>query len=94
VEALATGADVLPEGSALVNKAYDDDKTTLLTLTAMRKVSDFAPDHGDWFWGQFDDQNTELQSGEVVTCAECHSSGEDFVRFPKSPQVIDPADCP
>lgn len=94
MEYLVAQSTSLPEGAALVHKAYAEDKTTLLTLTAMRKVDGFAPDHGDWFWGQFDDQNTELQSGDVKECAECHASGQDFIRFVGSTAVSDLSQCP
>lgn len=94
-DALAAHADPLPDGATLVKQGYEDDRNTPKNLTVMRKLSGFDPDHGDWFWGQYDAEGNELASGAVTGCADCHAaSAGDYVLFPQSVVVGDLAMCP
>lgn len=93
-EAMGAGSSPLPEGSAIVHQAFEEDQTTKTVMSAMRKVNGFAPETGDWFWGQFDADGTELSGGDLPGCTECHVAGEDFVHFLGATPVDDPADCP
>ena len=92
--ALSEGAQVMPEGAALVKQAFEEDGVTPTKMSAMRKVEGFSPDNGDWFWGLFAADGSTLMSGDADTCYSCHTAGQDHVMFPDSPQVADVAECP
>ena len=94
-EALAAGTNPLPDGATLIKQGYADDGVTKYNLTVMRKLTGFDADNGDWFWGQYDAAGAELASGAVSGCTSCHAaSAGDYLLFPESPVVTDPADCP
>lgn len=83
------------DGSILVKEGIQADGTTVNTITVMRKLSGYDADHGDWFWGQFDADLTELNSGMIGACEGCHAaSSGDYVLYPDSTAVTDAADCP
>ena len=92
-QALGRNDAVLPDGSALVLQSYLNDGSPE-KMVAMRKASDFAPDQGDWFWGEFSSDGTALASGALSSCADCHVTGHDYVQFPDAPRVQDFANCP
>ena len=95
LQALSAGEPTMPEGAILVKQAYSEKKKKKTSMTTMRKVAGFAPDEGDWFWGTFDADGTALNSGAISGCTGCHAaSDQDFLMFPDSPVVVDPADCP
>jgi hypothetical protein len=93
-EAIGKAETEMPEGAAIVKQAFEEDKESKTVLSAMRKVPGFAPETGDWFWGQFAADGTELSSGDLSGCTGCHAAGTDFVMFIGSEAVSDPSECP
>ena len=72
----------LPYGSISVKEGYStSDISSINTITVMKKIEGFAPDHGDWFWASFDTNGDVNKAGSVSSCYNCHVSGMDYIRF-------------
>lgn len=72
----------LPYGSISVKEGYStSDVSSINTITVMKKIEGFDPDHGDWFWASFDTDGDVNKAGSVSSCYNCHVSGMDYVRF-------------
>ena len=77
----STSAD-LPYGSISVKEGYSSsDGSTINTITVMKKIEGFDPDHGDWFWASFDPDGDVNKAGSISSCYNCHASGTDYIRF-------------
>ena len=77
----STSAD-LPYGSISVNEGYSSsDGSNLNTITVMKKIEGFDPDHGDWFWASYDVNGSVNNAGSISSCYNCHASGTDYIRF-------------
>ena len=72
----------LPYGSISVKEGYSSsDGTSINTITVMKKIEGFDPDHGDWFWASFDPNGDVNKAGSISSCYNCHASGTDYIRF-------------
>ncbi len=91
VDGIAAEAD---DGATFVKEAYDDDATTVKSISAMQKRAGFDADHGDWYWAMYDTDGNASQSGSVSGCYGCHEAGADYVLFLSSPVVDATEDCP
>ena len=77
----STSAD-LPYGSISVKEGYSSsDGLNVNTITVMKKIEGFDPDHGDWFWASFDPNGDVNKAGSISSCYNCHASGTDYIRF-------------
>ena len=77
----STSAD-LPYGSISVKEGYSSsDASSINTITVMKKIEGFDPDHGDWFWASFDPNGDVNKAGSISSCYNCHASGTDYIRF-------------
>ena len=77
----STSAD-LPYGSISVKEGYSSsDGSNINTITVMKKIEGFDPDHGDWFWASFDPNGDVNKAGSISSCYNCHASGTDYIRF-------------
>ena len=77
----STSAD-LPYGSISVKEGYSsNDGTSINTITVMKKIEGFDPDHVDWFWASFDPNGDVNKAGSISSCYNCHASGTDYIRF-------------
>lgn len=94
VEDIAAGRTEFSEGAVFVSESYQDSHGTPKIMAAMRKVPDFAPDFGDWYWGQYDEAGTLVDGGSMPVCASCHEEGTDFVRHTAITPPATEADCP
>jgi hypothetical protein len=72
--ALAAGEplEAWPEGSLIVKDGWDGSDLEL--IAAMEKRSD------GWYWAEWDGEGSSLYSGKPAVCADCHASGDDYVR--------------
>lgn len=94
-DALLAGEDPLPPGSIIVEEIYDIDGTTLLSMVAQRKLDGYDPSHGDWFWGEFQADYEEIQSGNLAACSDCHATARtDYLPYLDAPIAMTPEDCP
>ena len=82
------------DGGTLVKEAYDDDGTTVKSITVMQKQAGFDADHGDWYWAMYSRSGEVSQSGSASGCYGCHEAGADYVLFVSSPAVASLDDCP
>ena len=72
----------LPYGSISVKEGYSSsDGTSINTITVMKKIEGFDPNHGDWFWASFDPNGDVNKAGSISSCYNCHASGTDYIRF-------------
>jgi len=72
----------LPYGSISVKEGYSSsDGSSINTITVMKKIEGFDPDHGDWFWASFDTNGDVNKAGSVSSCYNCHISGKDYIKF-------------
>lgn len=79
----AAGSD-MPGGAILVKEGYDDaEGATLKAITVMQKIDGYDADNGDWFYGRYDADGGILIAGQdaIDSCAGCHASGQDSVRY-------------
>ena len=77
----STSAD-LPYGSISVKEGYSlSDGSNINTITVMKMIEGFDPDHGDWFWASFDPNGDVNKAGSISSCYNCHASGTDYIRF-------------
>jgi hypothetical protein len=86
--------DTFSEGAVLVKEGYQDAGVTKKGLDAMRKVADYDPAAGDWFWGHYGEEGEPIATGHVSGCVGCHESGGDYVRFLGSEVVTSLGECP
>jgi hypothetical protein len=80
MEALTTGARVMPSGAIIVKENYMPDGA-LAATTVMYKVDGYNPDHNDWFWlKQNADQTVDVE-GRGQMCQACHLAvaGNDYI---------------
>lgn len=76
------GGGDMPDGAIIVKEGYSDASGSAVNaVTVMKKISGFDPDHGDWFWVNYSDDGTINVYGSASGCYDCHSSGQDYVRF-------------
>lgn len=87
--ALAAG-ETLPDGALLVEASFQDAAGTPKLVSAMRKVDGYAPDAGDWFWGQLDEDAALQVGGHIPACASCHAASVDYLRHTDGPPSTDP----
>ena len=80
MEALQGDAAVMPPGAILVKENYTPD-STLAAVTVMYKVTDYNPDHNDWFFskhladGALDTTpNGAPMEGRLAGCQNCHGA--------------------
>ncbi|RME20870.1 MAG: hypothetical protein D6798_19450 [Deltaproteobacteria bacterium] len=72
----------MPDGAILVKEGYSDSSgASLNAITAMKKISGFDSEHGDWFWVNYSEDGTVNMYGSESACYGCHESGQDYVRF-------------
>ena len=77
-----SASSALPYGSICVKEGYSSsDGSSINTVTVMKKIEGFDPDHGDWFWASYDTNGDVNKAGSVSSCYTCHASGEDYIRF-------------
>lgn len=72
----------LPAGSILVKENYSSrDPASLESLTVMKKIAGYDPQHGDWFWARYEPDGTATHSGQAGMCYRCHedADGDDLV---------------
>lgn len=71
----------MPDGAILVKENYGKDKSTLMAVTPMYKVSGYNPGAGDWFWAKYGPDRKAMAAGKVDSCISCHESmgGGDYV---------------
>jgi hypothetical protein len=62
----------MPNGAILVMENYGRDKQTLLSISAMYKVTGFAPEQGDWFWASYGPDGKAIEGGRLQSCIDCH----------------------
>ncbi|MFO7544481.1 MAG: cytochrome P460 family protein [Trueperaceae bacterium] len=71
------------EGSAVVKETLDASTMQVVVLTAMRKVTGFDPDNGDWQYGMFERQADGSFMGgwmdpeSSAMCVSCHVGAAD-----------------
>ncbi|MFN7143302.1 MAG: cytochrome P460 family protein [Myxococcota bacterium] len=87
--ALAAG-EALPDGALLVEASFQDAAGTPKLVSAMRKVSGYAPDAGDWYWGQHDEAGALQVGGRIPACASCHAASVGYLRHTDGPPSTDP----
>ncbi len=78
----AKNAARLQYGSILVNEEYEDDKTTLKSVSVMYCVKGADPANYDWYWLKYTpdgkvmkapaDQGGKAIAGKVQSCINCH----------------------
>jgi hypothetical protein len=70
-----------PEGSISVKEGYASaDSTELNNVMVMKKIPDYAPDAGDWFWATYAPDGEVKSSGSPSACTGCHAaSPTDYV---------------
>lgn len=66
----------VPYGSIQVKENFNAAKKKV-AITAMYKVKDFDPEHGDWFWARYTLNGTAGPSGKVQMCIGCHAVKAD-----------------
>ena len=72
----------LPYGSICVKEGYaSSDGSSINTVTVMKKIEGFDPDHGDWVLASYDTNGVVNKAGSVSSCYNCHVSGIDYIRF-------------
>jgi hypothetical protein len=89
-----TDPAALPLGSIILRRNFtSEDETALAGYTAMKRIDNFNPEGGDWFWAKFaPDGSLELDElgvplagavgkGGTNGCISCHANapGGDFV---------------
>lgn len=80
LESLPRADSTAPAGSIVV-KDNLDAAGELTAVSVMAKIDGFAPESGDWFWGQFAPDGTVLAAGAVASCIACHQgvASNDYV---------------
>lgn len=81
------GASTFSEGALWIKEGYQQADGVSKGLAVMRKVPGFNEDGGDWFWGRYDEDGAEIESGLISGCVGCHASGTDHVRVLTQSQV-------
>ncbi len=78
---LQAGSVALPDGAILVKENYGEDRSTLVAVTTMYKVSGYNPAAGDWFWTKYGPDGKVMTSGKVQSCIDCHKTapGDDWL---------------
>jgi hypothetical protein len=72
-----------PEGSTIVKETLDASTMQVVVLTAMRKVTGFDPDNGDWQYGMFERQADGsfmggwMDGASSAMCVGCHVGAAD-----------------
>ncbi|MBS3732002.1 MAG: cytochrome P460 family protein [Desulfobacterales bacterium] len=71
----------MPEGAILVKENYGKDKSSLMAVTPMYKVSGYNPGASDWFWAKYGPDGKAMAAGKVDSCISCHEAmgGGDYV---------------
>ncbi len=80
-------------GSMLVKEAYNDPEgTQLASVTVLKKIDGYDPEHNDWFFAVYDPATGEsAASGKVDFCISCHEAAEhDYVMFTEAPPADEP----
>jgi len=73
-------------GSIIVKENFTEDEE-LLSITVMKRIEDFDPAHGDWWYAKYDPDGDIAMAdgapiaGKVESCVNCHGAAEgaDFV---------------
>jgi len=73
--AATLGGDIV-EGAILVSWDYRDGE--LIQISGMKKIPDYAPDDGDWFWARWAPIGNVRDAGAIGWCQNCHQGGVDF----------------
>ena len=72
----------LPNGAIIVKEGYSSNNgSSINTVTVMKKIDGYDPDHGDWFWASYEPNGKINNAGSLSSCYNCHSSGIDYIRF-------------
>jgi hypothetical protein len=69
----------LPEGTVLVKTQYADPGGSVVSgYTVMHKrAPGTAPSSRDWYWQELSSSRTVVQSGQISTCINCHTTNPD-----------------
>lgn len=91
---LKSGEKTLPYGSIVIKENYMPDKK-LAAVTVMKRVKDFNPEAGDWYWVKYkpngEPHTMEMNgkempiAGKAPGCIGCHSAsvaGIDYIMTP------------
>lgn len=76
LKAVNDKSGAMPEGAMIVKENYMPDGN-YDSATVMYKVSDYNPDHNDWFFAKYGSDGTIQAEGRVEGCQACHSSVKD-----------------
>ena len=69
----------LPPGSLLVKENFvDEGRDSLESITVMKRVEGYDPEHGDWFWARYTPRGELTDAGKVGLCIDCHSEERDY----------------
>ena len=72
-----------PYGAMSIKENFNADKK-LVAITAMVKIKDYNPEHGDWFWAEYDPDGKVLVEGKESMCINCHISfNNDYITIRK-----------
>lgn len=91
VDDVARG-DPLADGAIVVKENYTAPRDdALVSVTVMKKIAGYAPDHGDWFWVEYTPDGEVLSDRQGVPlagrigvdegCIACHAraGGGDYL---------------
>jgi len=91
VNEVAAG-DPTADGAVIVKENYSAERDDALTsVTIMKRIAGFAPDHADWFWVKYGPGGEVLENpkglplagrvGVDEGCISCHSKarGDDYL---------------
>jgi len=76
-DAIRTKAASYPEGAIIVKENYSPDGQKLDAITGMKKIKDYDPEHGDWFWAKYGPDGKVLAAGKLAGCTACHADAEE-----------------
>ena len=83
------------EGALVVEAAFQDLSGTPKMLVAARKVTGYAPAHGDWFQAMLGEEGEQVQlAGRLDVCLSCHNDTDGWVRTRGTTPPLSLADCP
>ncbi|MDP9152252.1 MAG: cytochrome P460 family protein [Myxococcota bacterium] len=69
---------VMPAGSVVIKELYASqacDPSGVDHWVAMKKVTGYDPDHGDWMWQELAQDGTVKTQGREAACYRCHQGG-------------------